>query len=266
MKKQQKRKVQTQGDIAARHKMRQKKRHRTVVMRRFTAFVVLIIICVFVIAFFTPAFNIKSVQVEGNTQVDSTVIINQSGVVEGQNLFKINVPQIKNAVNSLPYIKNVTIKRILFPPSLKINVEESSADAYIMYNGNCVLIDRNCNVLEETSSPKGGVPEITGLNLQNYSVGNKLNIDESDKSDIILLCIDIMEQQGILSQVNSIALDNVTDISFKYQNRLTIKCGSALDLDNKLVFFKSILDSGRLTDNSRGTIDISTSGQAIYTP
>lgn len=253
-------------DIAVRHVRRRKKRKRLTALGRIVVFLLFLLIAGVIVAFFTPTFNIKAINVEGNTKVDSQTIISQTGIVEGQNLFKINISQIKRSIETIAYIDEIDVDRKLFPPSVNIIVTEAKPNAYVKIDGKYILIDKKCKVLEECDSLTGVIPEIVGLNLRNYTVGSKLVIDESEKSDIILLCIDKIDELGLTRDINSINVEDVSNISFKYQNRLTVICGSSLDMDYKLAFFDNIIKSDKLQDNSRGTLDLSTKGRTVYTP
>ena len=75
-----------------------------------------------------------------------------------------------------------------------------------------------------------------------------------------------MKKIDILKGVKSISVADISNISFNYEDRIDAICGSSVDLSKKLGFFKSAVNSNRLTENSRGTIDLTTIGKAIYTP
>lgn len=254
------------NNIAVRHMKRRKKRKRLTLLGRIVVFMLFLLIASVIIAFFTPVFNIKAINVEGNKKVDAQTIITQTGIAEGANLFKINVSQTKKSLEAIAYIDEIHVERKLFPPTVNIVVTEAKPSAYVTVDDKYILIDKKCKVLEESDSLTEGIPEIVGLNLRNYTIGSKLVIDESEKSDIILLCIDKIDDLGLTQDINSISVEDISNISFKYQNRITVICGSSLDLDYKLAFFENIIKSDRLEANSRGTLDLSTKGKTIYTP
>ncbi len=260
-----KRNVKRNGDISERHIKRQKKRKRLTLFGRIVVFLLFVAAAAVIITFCTPVFNMQEITVEGNAKVDSQTIIAQTGVVKGENLFKINLSQVKKSLETIAYIDKIDVKRTLFPPSLKLVVTESEPKACVSIGGNYVLVDGKCKVLEECGEKADNLPEIVGLNLQKYSIGSKLEIDESEKSDIIVLCIDKIDELGLIADVDSISVDDTNRVTFKYQNRLTVICGSELDLEYKLAYFGSIVQN-RLEENARGTIDLSTKGKAVYTP
>ena len=79
-------------------------------------------------------------------------------------------------------------------------------------------------------------------------------------------CIENMEKAGIIADITVMSFEDMTNITFNYQNRLDVICGTHIDFQRKLALFKEAVNSNKLTENSRGTINLSTTGKAIYTP
>jgi len=74
-------------NIQARHDERRQKRIREQRIRRYTFFGVLAIIAILIVMFFTPLFNIRSVEITGNNKLTNEQIIVEVGELEGKNLF-----------------------------------------------------------------------------------------------------------------------------------------------------------------------------------
>ena len=75
-----------------------------------------------------------------------------------------------------------------------------------------------------------------------------------------------MEKADIIKYVTYISFEDMTNITFNYQSRLDVICGTHIDFQRKLSLFKEAVNSNKLTQNSRGTINLATTGKAIYTP
>lgn len=80
------------------------------------------------------------------------------------------------------------------------------------------------------------------------------------------ILLSTLEATGILDKVIEINVTDVTDITMNYDNRITVQCGTQLDLERKIRLFRETVMSNSLTENARGTMDLSESGKAIYTP
>ena len=235
-------------------------------IRRTVFFSVLSFITVFVILFYTPLFKIRSVKIEGNQRVEDAVILNSIGDVEGKNLFRASISSMKKSILKIPYVKTVKIDRRILHSSLSVKIEECEEAAFIMGAGGYIIIDTTAKVLAESAQAPEGIPEITGLSTASVSVGEKLEIEDKDKFDILILCLEEMKKIDILNGVRSISVADVGNITFNYEDRIDAICGSSVDLSKKLGYFKTAVNSNRLTPNSRGTIDLTTTGKAIYTP
>lgn len=253
-------------EIRKRHSQRQRKRIRMMKIRRTIFFTVLSLITVMVIMFYTPIFKIRSIDVEGTNIVQTDEILSSIGDAKGQNLFRAKVSSMKKSILKIPYVQSVEIDRRVLHTKLVVTITECEEAACIAGGSGYIIIDSNAKVLKDTPEKPENVPEITGLSIANISVGEQLKIGDVDKFNIILTCLDEMKKIDILKGVKSISVADITNITFNYEDRIDALCGSSIDLPKKLGFFKSAVNSSSLTENSRGTLDLTTVGKAIYTP
>ncbi len=252
--------------IRKRHSQRQRKRIRMMKIRRTIFFMVLALILILVLMFATPIFNIRSVVIEGNEKIETREIEQCIGDVQGKNLFKAKVSAMKKSISKIPYIEDVSIDRVIFKSRLVVSVVECQDAACIAVGDGYIIIDTEAKVLAEVFEKPQNIPEVTGLSITNISTGEKLGIEEKDKFNIMLKCLDEMHKIDILKGVRTLSVADMGNITFNYEDRLDAICGSSVDLTKKLGFFKSAINSSELTENSRGTIDLTTAGKAVYTP
>lgn len=257
---------QKSGTIRRRHSERQRKRARMMKIRRTIFFGVLILITVFVILFYTPIFKIRSVEIIGNNKVETTQISEIIGEAEGKNLFRIKASGIKKNLLKIPYIDGVEIDRKAIGAKLVVNIKECEEAAYLAGGIGYIIIDPSAKVLSEVEEKPQNIPEVMGISMTKISLGEQLQIEEKDKFNVMLSCIEEMKKIDILKGVVNISVADLANITFNYEDRLDALCGSNVDLEKKLGFFKSAINSSKLTENSRGTIDLTTTGKAIYTP
>lgn len=253
-------------DIHIRHAKRQQERRRAMKRRRITFFTVLAIIVLSVILFFTPIFNIRKIEIMGNTRIETPQIKQAVGSVEQENLFRVSAKKIKEDIKKIPYIDDVDIEKSIFPVGLKINVLECQPIGYIVYNEQYVILDKNMKVLEILESPMEGLAEILGVTTVGATPGSIIASEDAQKLLEISECIGILIDEEIMQNTNSVAFTDINNITLTYENRLDIVCGSSLDFSDKIKMLKKALNSNTLTANSRGTINLSISGKAVYTP
>lgn len=232
--------------------------------RRLRFLLFLIAIAIFCVIFITPVFNIRQVNISGTEKITAEQLDGFIQSIKGENLFTASIKKFSQNISSLPYAKSVSIKRIIYPPSLDVNITERQPVAYIASAGGFILIDNECTVLEISMQPPNGLADITGISLKNPTAGQKIDIDEENKSDIIELCIN--ELSPIIDKVGDINLADVDNISFEYDNRLRVICGSSIDFADKILLFQSSINSNRIEHNARGTFDLSITGKAVHIP
>lgn len=253
-------------DIHKRHLERQQHRRREMKRRRIIFFSSLIILFVVIVVFFTPLFNIRKVTISGNNRVSSEQISKTIGELNDENLFRVDKKKIKKNAKTIPYIDTVKFSKKIFPPTLEISVKECTPVAYFEFNESSVIVDKKLKVLEISESSAKGLPMIEGLNLLASIPGYKVETDDDEKFKELIKCLDVISNEKLEKNINDISVEDVNNISFTYENRLDIVCGSTLDFDVKIKMLKKALNSKTLAENSKGKIDISITGKAIYSP
>lgn len=254
------------NDIQKRHLQRQLNRKRAMKRRRIIFYTVLIIIVLSVLLFFTPIFNIKKIDITGNVRIETPQIKQAIGSVEEDNLFLLNTKKIAANIETLPYVNSVKIEKKIFPVGLNVEIVECEPIGYISYGEKFVILDKNLKVLEISDSAFENLFVITGVSVTSAEEGAVIASDDQEKLNEIIQCVITVSEQEIAQSIGSMDFTDMSNITFNYENRLDVICGSSLDFPKKISMFKKALSSPKLTDNSRGTIDLSVSGKAIYTP
>lgn len=253
-------------EIRRRHSERQRKRIRKMKIRRTVFFSLLTFITVLIVMFYTPIFKIRSIEITGTQTVEQSEILEYVQDAEGKNLFRTKTSSIKKNILKIPYVQSVEIDRKILKTKLIVTVTECEEAASIAGGSGYIVIDSNAKVLNDTADKPADIPEIIGLSIAGVTVGEQLKIDDAEKFNITLTCLEEMKKIDILKGVKNISVADISNITFNYEDRLDAICGSSVDLPKKIAFFKSTINSSRLPENPRGTIDLTTVGKAIYSP
>lgn len=254
------------GNIRKRHQKRQQARIRAMKRRRITFFCLLTVLAVLIIMLFTPLFNISHVVVEGSSRISTEEIQALVGDVSHENLFRFGTKRLKNEILKIPYADGCEIRKSVFPSAITVVIEEAQPFGYLLYGESYVIIDKSMKVLEIVSVMAEAMPELTGITITEAVPGAALKTDNDELCARIAECIQCISDTGMSSDITVISFGDISSITFNYQNRLDVICGSDLDFRKKLGLFREAVNSSRLTENSRGTIDLSITGKAIYTP
>ncbi|MCI5604279.1 MAG: FtsQ-type POTRA domain-containing protein [Clostridia bacterium] len=259
----------TAGEMEEKIRYQQQQKQKRLAMQRRRALIILIlcIVTVVVLMFMTPIFNIKSISVNGNSVVTLEEIDGKIGDIVGENLFRTGAGTIQKRLKTIPYIDEVTVTKRLIPPTLKVSVTECQPAAYIGINSQTTVIDSSLKVLGDSSVfDAGSLPNVIGVEITGGDLGSFLTGDNAEKLEILKICLETMEETGVINKVRDLDITDTTSIKFVYDDRLDVLCGTQLDLQRKLRLFKETISNNNLTENAKGIIDLSVTGKAVYTP
>ena len=247
------------------YQKRQKER-RMKKKRRQTALVIAAaVIVVLILLFLTPIFNIRTISVDGNNAVSDEQIVERLKPLIGQNLLRTSDGKIENMLKEISYIQDVNVQKRLFPPSVELTVTEYAPAAVIRTGGKSYVISSDLRVLGELQTSTGSLPVITGVEIERAEIGYDCEV-KADKGDTLRTMLQTLEKTELIHNVNEINLMSLTAITMNYDDRLTVQCGSQLDMEMKIRMFREAVMSEELSQNAHGTVDLSETGNAIYMP
>ncbi len=226
------------------------------VFKRMVGLFLLFVLCA-VIASFTPYFDIKQVNVTGNSRVSAQEIETASGITQGSNIFRVKLSSVRKRLEKISYVHSVRVKRE-FPNQISIEIEESQPVAAASYMGNYVLIDMYGKTLEqETQENLENIPEIVtliGLEIKNFELGEKIIVENERNLQIVLESLTELVHNSLIGNTNEIDLSEDDGVVFRMNDsKLTVLMGDATDLPYRVKFLKEILD--KLGGTPRGVID-----------
>jgi len=227
-------------------------------------FLGVVIVLFFGIAVF---FQISEIRVEGETRYSSEEIQEASGVRRGDHMFSINATTIfRNIQGQLPYVEEVSVQRI-FPSRLEITVRDGIPLAFIRTGQGNLLLERRCRVLEIcTGPPMSGLIEIEGLDPILPREGEVIALGEAGSGKVAYLqnLFALLEEMGMLHDVETIELANANDLRLHYAGRFIVLLGQNRDLDYKLAMLLGTVE--RLGAYEMGVIDLAQGGPAHFRP
>lgn len=250
-----------------RYQQQQKQKRLAIQRRRALIALIVTVITVIVLMCMTPIFNIRRIAVSGNNIVTLEEINSHVGDLIGKNLFKTGEADISRRLKAIPYIDEVNVAKRLIPPTLRVGVTECRPAAYIGINSETFVVDSNLKILGDRSVfSEGNIPNVIGVETASGNIGEKIYVEDSETLDILCIALKTMEQTGILDKIRNLDISEQTNITFTYDNRLDVLCGSQLNLERKLRLFKETVSNNNLPQNAEGMLDLSATGKAVYNP
>ncbi len=229
------------------------------------AFLVACAVLIFLMSIF---FRVSNVEVQGNVYYTAQEIQDAAGIVDGDNLFFINRFRVVSRIFArLPYIEDVEIKRYL-PNKVVLSVSECMSLGYVTVGGEAWVVDRSCRILTKaTDMERQTLIEIRGITPQTTEIGKVFETGSDDAGKLEYLCdiLDQIQERGLYGDITYLDMTNVNSPSFSYLGRFTVQLGGSGDTEYR--FSKLLSAVSQLTENDRGTIDVSGDGAAtVFSP
>ncbi|MBR5236069.1 MAG: FtsQ-type POTRA domain-containing protein [Clostridia bacterium] len=241
---------------------KQKRKRKLARMRRRFFLFLLLFAAILSLLLFTPWFNIKTIEVTGNELIAKEQILEASAISEGANIFRINKRAVKKAILKIPEIDGVTISRRL-PLKVRISVLETKPVLYFPYLSGYVITNEKGKVLalkDDISSL--GLLNITGLEIKNAEICEKITVQDMVKFDIIIETLGVLQEKGLLDQMRSGHFDDLSDVYFYLNDGTKIIFGKTTEMEYKISVLSNVLPMVNRTEGSY--IDLTTPSRTVY--
>ena len=193
-----------------------------------------------------PLFNIKNIEVVGNTKLSEDKIIDLSGISDSVNLFKLDKASVKKAIKENAYVENVEINR-KFPNKVIIDIKEREAKYMLQFADSYVYIN-NQGYMLEISNEKIQVPIIVGFttDLSNIKPGNRINVDDLQKMNMVIKIFETAKTSGIGDLITKIDISNSKNYTIGLEGEgKKVYLGDCSDLNTRIIYLKAILDANQ---------------------
>jgi cell division protein FtsQ len=232
--------------------------------RPIVSFILIIAAVVLAMSVF---FKVSKITVKGNSYYTADQVIQASGIEEGDNLFFVNrFSAVSKIFAKLPYIQKATVSRGL-PNRVTITVTESQTVAYIPLESDMWIIDSSCKILDKTDAAGAAtLIKINGIELYSPTIGELASTTAGDAAKVTYLAdiLDQIQSRGMADKVTYIDMSTISNPSFDYMGRFTVKLGSDENTEYKFGLLESAVKE--LEDGDYGTIDLSIDKQAHFSP
>ncbi|MDU3335426.1 cell division protein FtsQ/DivIB [Paraclostridium bifermentans] len=227
------------------------------------AFILLVILFIY-ICISSSIFELKQIDVDGNSKITKSDIIKIGDIETGKNIFKYNLNDVEKKLLVNPYIKYVKVSR-KFPDKLVITIKENSEYAIIKEGASYIYIGENGLVLSEQKVIKNkNIPLVSGIEIKNKKLNTKIKIN-SDKSNDIILAIDTLKKNNMSRKIENIKI-NKNKMYMKTDDNTNIVLKIDEDIEYNINRLKAILVDLKSNNKKGGNIDLTSKEQAIYSP
>lgn len=224
-------------------------------------------ICAAIAVALSMFFTVETITVSGTQRYHEKTIVEASGIQQGDNMFLMDKYSVCDAITStLPYVETVQLRRSL-PDTLVLTVTECDAPAALIQNGRAWLLSPQGKIVDsKVLGAARDYTRISGLALQDPVIGAQLQVEEGKETDAseMLMLLRLLDNKGMLSQVQSLDLSDTEVVSLRYLDRFDVTIPRGSDYSYKLDYLLAVVD--RLEINEKGTIDMTQEGKASFIP
>ena len=204
---------------------------------------IIVIIGVSIYVALSPLFNIKEINVTGNSKLSKEEIISLSELKTDENTFKVSKKNIKNKVKANAYIENVKIRRKV-PDKVEIIVVERVATYMIPFANSYIYINNQGYMLEITSQ-KAEMPAIVGISTPEEELheGQRLISEDLVKLGEVLQIMESANANELVDLITKIDISNRQDYILTLEKeKKAIHLGDVSNLSTKMAYVKKILN------------------------
>ena len=213
-------------------------------MKAFKNFLILILIIFGIILFLiSPVFNIRKIEVIGNSKVSSDTIKSLLQINNSTNIFSLSYTTIGQRIKQNSYIKSVKVNRVL-PDTIKLTVTEREPSYQLEFGSSFVLIDDDGYILEILKEQKEGLVKIRGYATSEEMIipGNRLCQSDLNRLEDVSEIIRIANNYQLANIITTIILDDNDEYSLYIETeKKTVHLGKNVDFETKLLYTKEIL-------------------------
>lgn len=209
---------------------------------RLGIFLLLLLVLAVVLLVNSSIFEISSITIMGNSRFSREELIEKSGVIIGDNIFRLSEGDIKKRLEENPYIAVTDIVRE-FPDKLTIYISEREASVQFEYAGVYCNADYDGVVLAATQTHDPALLLIKGLNLTGYQLGQRIMVQDEQVFSDYLELIKQLKGYSLIEQIKELDLSDKQDFTLNMQNGLTVRLGAPIQLADKLAYYEPALDS-----------------------
>lgn len=231
---------QTEKSYDALEQKNKQQKQRKIV--KFTALAVLGVATISA-GMLSPTFNIKSIEVQGNSKLTKEEIISLSELKNDENIFRVNRLKAKVKIEENAYIEEVKVSKKL-PDTITITVKER-VPCYMLEYGNGYVYVNSQGYMIELTSIKKNLPILTGISTskENYKEGNRLNETDLSKLENVIKIMNSAENTGIKNKISRIDIEDDTNFKlyFDEENKVAY-LGDCSNIETRMLYLSGILE------------------------
>ncbi len=222
-----------------------------------------VLIAAAAIALYAPClylFDLRDIEVNGNHHISTEEIEHVSGFSIGENLLTTPIDRARTALSSLPWLKDISIKR-RYPHTLVITVQERAPIAVtaVPHERHLLVIGEGGMIVQRTTEMDPQALAVFGADLTGADLGSCF-VDDRVTSTLEYIYKKDFEG-GILRRID---FSDSTRVTLQGEGDVTIMLGALDGIEKRIDAAAALLDTIDLAKYR--SIDLRFGGEAILVP
>ena len=228
-----------------------KKRKAILRLIKWTSLIIIIIGGV-IYALLSPMFNIKTINVVGNSKISSDEIISLSKIELEKNMFQHSKKEIIKNIKENAYIEDVQVKRKI-PDTIEVIITERKA-TFKFQIANAYAVINNQGYILKVSDKTDDLPIIVGIETpqENIQTGNRLCEEDLKKMGDVLKIMESANSNDVANLITKIDITDHNNYKLILQKKnKTVHLGDTSNLSTKMLW---IIEFNEIEGNTKGEI------------
>ncbi len=207
-------------------------------------------------------FDLRAVDVRGNTVVPTAEILHRAGISPGDSAFRVNAFQIRERLRAHPLIEDAWASPA-FPGGLTVSVRERTPVAALQVGEGYVLLGRDAVAINRTSGPGPYLPlRVDRLAAQWVQPGTAV------PSADVRLGADLAGSlpASLRPEVAGLRVDAGGEVVLQTRDGMAVQVGGAEGLQDRLAQVPDVLASLRSRGMRVQSVDLRFPGSVIVRP
>ena len=209
-----------------------KKRKRRIIARLITLAAVLALIGLVIFFLTSKRFELREIEVVGNRYISAEEIAEDVGLTKGTHLVRYMLKSLVNKPEVSLKLKSIDLYT-LWPDKVRIEVAEENFVGYIYFQGTYLCLNRQGIVIDSTPEKTIALPEITGLELGSFTLGEAPIAKDNAPFFAVLEVATVLSKYGLSEKVTGINVRHLDDMIL-YSELLETRLGDGTLIDYKI--------------------------------
>lgn len=212
--------------------------------KKLKIFIILILLIIAIILILmSDLFNIKNIEVKGNSILSKEKIISLSGIQKESNIFSVSRNATREKLKEEAYIEKSKVSFKL-PNTIEIEIVERVPRYMLQFADSFVYVNNQGYMLEITNEPLE-IPILIGIvtDLSNIHPGSRMDIQDLNKMEKVIKIVEVAKANDIANLITKIDITDEKNYTLILESEgKKAYLGECEEINTRILILKKILE------------------------